>query len=124
MLFTYILLGDAAIKKGERFLRRNKSEKANEQFERALEAYQKAYEVYPKPQIYYLIGLAEAKLGRSLDAHNHFKRLLEEVCSDSNCPIAMFPAFNFRASSFVWANSRYIVMRYEGDWARLCLCML
>ena len=67
----FLKAGDALIKKGDRYAKRKRADKANQYYERALEAYQRAFDIYPQPQLYWLIALAEQKLGRNLDALRH-----------------------------------------------------
>src|SRR5262249_33141995 len=43
----------------------------------ALERYQKAYEAFPSPKIYYPMAMTEEKLGKDLDAYNHYVELLK-----------------------------------------------
>ncbi|MBT8493552.1 MAG: PEGA domain-containing protein [Deltaproteobacteria bacterium] len=76
--------GDRALQRGDRLARRKKTEQAAEQYREALNAYKKAYEVYPQPQIYFAIGNAEEKLGRFVDAHSHYRRLIEEADDPSD----------------------------------------
>lgn len=76
--------GDRALLRGDRYASRpGREDRATAQYERALAAYRAAYEAYPQPQIYFAIGNAEEKLGRYIDAHRHYKRLLEEASSAS-----------------------------------------
>lgn len=75
----FLKAGDALIKKGDRYAKRKRDDKAASYYERALEAYQRAFDIYPKPQLYWLIGLAEQKLGRNLDALRHYQQLVKEV---------------------------------------------
>lgn len=75
----FLKAGDKLLKRGDRFVERKRAEKAVEYYERALEAYQRAFDIYPKPQLYWLIGLAEQKLGRHLDALRHYQQLVKEV---------------------------------------------
>jgi tetratricopeptide (TPR) repeat protein len=70
--------GDRFLKKGEALDRRGKRDLAAAEYERALEAYEKAYDRVANAQIYYAIAGAEAKLGRTLDAIGHYRKLLAE----------------------------------------------
>lgn len=73
----FIDAGDKLMEKGDALARRKK-DKAREQYERALEAYSRAYDTFPSPKIYWLIGRAEQKLDRHLDALRHFQQVLRE----------------------------------------------
>ncbi len=71
--------GDRLIERGERQQRRRRERRARVSYERALERYQRAYDLVPKATIFYAIAGAEEKLGRYLDAVEHFQRVVSEV---------------------------------------------
>jgi hypothetical protein len=71
--------GDKAMAAGDKQRKRKREEKALEKYERALKAYEQAYDRFPSPKIFYLMGLAEHKLGRYLEAIRHFRQLLDEA---------------------------------------------
>jgi tetratricopeptide (TPR) repeat protein len=75
---AFMAAGDALMIKGDGLLKKKKLDKAREQYERALEAYQRAYDTFPSPKIYWLIGRAEQKLGKHLDALHHFQKVIAE----------------------------------------------
>jgi len=70
--------GDKFLKRGDYYERRQRHDKAVDEFTRALAAYQKAYDLVPNVQIYYAIAGAEARLGRWLDAAVHYRKVLTE----------------------------------------------
>ena len=71
--------GDAFMKKGDYLEKHGKHDQAVDQYNRALAAYQKAYDLVANAQIYFAIAGAEQKLGRWLDAANHYKKMLAEA---------------------------------------------
>lgn len=75
----FLKAGDKLIKEGDYNRKKKREEKAVDKYTRALEAYQRAFDIYPRPQLYWLIGLAEQRLGRHLDALRHYQQLLREV---------------------------------------------
>ncbi len=75
----FLKAGDTLIKQGDRYRKRKQEDKATDKYTRALEAYQRAFDVYPKPELYWLIGLAEQRLGRYLDSLRHYQQLLREA---------------------------------------------
>ena len=70
--------GDKFIRRGDYYERKQRHEKAQDEFARALAAYQKAYDLVPNVQIYFAIAGAEARLGRWLDAAVHLRKVLTE----------------------------------------------
>ena len=70
--------GDKKLRRGDTLLRRGKMEDAFAEFELALVDYQAAFEAYPDPQIYYPIAQAEHRLGRFVEALQHYQQLLAE----------------------------------------------
>jgi tetratricopeptide (TPR) repeat protein len=70
--------GDKKLKKGDALLKRGKMEDAFAEFELALVDYESAFEAYPDPQIYYPIAQAEQRLGRFVEALQHYQQLLTE----------------------------------------------
>jgi tetratricopeptide (TPR) repeat protein len=72
--------GDKLMAKGDSYARKRKPDtaKAKAHYERALEAYSRAYDSFPSPKIYWLIGLAEQKLEKHLDALRHFQQVIRE----------------------------------------------
>jgi len=70
--------GDRKLARGDKLAARGKIEDAFAQFEAALADYQAAYESYPDPQIYFPIAQAEQRLGRFVDALQHYQELLAE----------------------------------------------
>lgn len=70
--------GDKKLKRGDQLLRRSKMEDAFAEFELALVDYQAAFESYPDPQIYFPIAQAEQRLGRFVEALQHYQQLLAE----------------------------------------------
>lgn len=75
----FLKAGDKLIKEGDYNRGKKREEKAVDKYSRALEAYQRAFDIYPRPQLYWLIGLAEHRLGQHLDALRHYQQLLREV---------------------------------------------
>ena len=71
--------GDKAMADGDKLRKRKREAKALAKYERALKAYEQAYDRFPSPKIFFLIGLAEHKLGRHLEAIRHFRQLLDEA---------------------------------------------
>lgn len=71
--------GDRYIGRGDRMQRRGRQERARTYYERALESYQKAYELVPKDTLFFAIGGAEEKLGRFLEAVEHYQRVIDTV---------------------------------------------
>ncbi len=76
--------GDKLMAQGDKLRRRKHEEKAIAKFEKALKAYEESYDRYPSPKIYFLIGLAEQRLGRYLDALRHYRQLLAEATDISD----------------------------------------
>ena len=70
--------GDKKLKRGDQLLKRGKMEDAFAEFELGLVDYQAAFESYPDPQIYYPIAQAEHRLGRFVEALQHYQQLLAE----------------------------------------------
>lgn len=70
--------GDKKLKRGDQLLKRGKMEDAFAEFELALVDYQAAFESYPDPQIYFPIAQAEHRLGRFVEALQHYQQLLAE----------------------------------------------
>lgn len=70
--------GDKKLKRGDQLLRRGKMEDAFAEFELGLVDYQAAFEAYPDPQIYFPIAQAEHRLGRFVEALQHYQQLLAE----------------------------------------------
>jgi tetratricopeptide (TPR) repeat protein len=70
--------GDRKLQRGDRLAERGRIEQAYGQFEAALADYQAAYQAYPDPQILYPIAQAEQRLGRFVDALQHYQELLAE----------------------------------------------
>ncbi len=79
-----ISAGDKAMAQGDKQRKRKREKKAIDKYERALKAYEQAYDRFPSPKIFYLIGLAEHKLGRHLEAIRHFRQLLDEATEVSD----------------------------------------
>ncbi|HUH02513.1 MAG TPA: PEGA domain-containing protein, partial [Kofleriaceae bacterium] len=75
----FLKAGDKLIKEGDYNRSKKREDKAVDKYSRALEAYQRAFDIYPRPQLYWLIGLAEHRLGQHLDALRHYQQLLREV---------------------------------------------
>jgi hypothetical protein len=71
--------GDDHLARGERLERRGHRARAFALYEQALARYRKAYELVPKSTIFFAIAGAEAKLGRYLDAIEHYQRVIAEV---------------------------------------------
>lgn len=76
--------GDALLAKGDRYMDAGRAEKALESYEDALKLYRQAYQAFPNPKIYFPIATAEQKLGRYLEAMQHY----QEVIRDSKNPSA------------------------------------
>lgn len=74
--------GDKYIQRGDRYKDRGKESRAVKYYERALESYQKAHRLVPKVTIYYAIANAEVKLGRYLEAVEHYQQVIDEVDND------------------------------------------
>jgi hypothetical protein len=70
--------GDKKLKRGDQLLKRGKMEDAFAEFELALVDYQAAFESYPDPQIFFPIAQAEQRLGRFVEALQHYQQLLAE----------------------------------------------
>ncbi len=70
--------GDKLLSRGDNFMNRGRADKALNLWEGALESYTEAYEAYQSPQIYFLIAIAEQKLGRNLDAMHHYEVMLKD----------------------------------------------
>lgn len=70
--------GDRKLARGDKLAARGKIEQAFAQFEAALADYQAAYEAYPDPQIYFPIAQAEQRLGRFVEALQHYQELLSD----------------------------------------------
>jgi tetratricopeptide (TPR) repeat protein len=75
----FLKAGDKLIRQGDYHRKKDRPDKAADKYQRALEAYQRAFDIYPKPQLYWLIALAEQRLERYLDALRHYQQLLREV---------------------------------------------
>jgi tetratricopeptide (TPR) repeat protein len=73
-----LIEGDKKLKRGDHLLKRGKMEDAFAEFELALVDYQAAFESYPDPQIYFPIAQAEQRLGRFVEALQHYQQLLAE----------------------------------------------
>lgn len=71
--------GDRHLVRGDRLLKRGKKVKAQDEYLAALAAYKAAHEAFNSPKIYFAIALAEKRLGRYIDALDHFERLLAEL---------------------------------------------
>lgn len=70
--------GDRKLARGDKLAARGKIEQAFAQFEAALTDYQAAYDAYPDPQIYFPIAQAEQRLGRFVEALQHYQGLLAD----------------------------------------------
>ena len=70
--------GDRKLARGDHLQSKGRIERAFAQYEEALSAYRAAYQAYPDPQIYFPIALAEQRLGRFIDALDHYRSLLDE----------------------------------------------
>lgn len=70
--------GDRKLARGDKLQARGRIERAFAEYEDALSAYRAAYQAYPDPQIYFPIALAEQRLGRFIDALDHYRSLLDE----------------------------------------------
>ena len=70
--------GDRHLGRGDKLAERGKIEEAFTRFEAALAEYEAAYEAYPDPQIFFPIAQAEQRLGRFMDALQHYQELLAE----------------------------------------------
>jgi tetratricopeptide (TPR) repeat protein len=70
--------GDRHLHRGDRLAARGRIERAFKRFEAALAEYEAAHEAYPDPQIYFPIAQAEQRLGRFVDALQHYQQLLAE----------------------------------------------
>ena len=73
-----LIEGDKKLKRGDQLSKRGKMEDAFAEFELALVDYQAAFESYPDPQIYFPIAQAEQRLGRFVEALQHYQQLLSE----------------------------------------------
>ncbi len=73
-----LIEGDKKLKRGDALSKRGKMEDAFAEFELALVDYQAAFESYPDPQIYFPIAQAEQRLGRFVEALQHYQQLLSE----------------------------------------------
>ncbi len=70
--------GDRKLQRGDRLAARGKIEQAFTFFEAALADYQAAYQAYPDQQIFFPIAQAEQRLGRFVEALQHYQGLLAE----------------------------------------------
>ena len=70
--------GDKKLARGQKLYEKGDIEKALADYEGALADYQAAYEAFPDPKIYFPIAQAEQRLGRFVDALQHYQQLLEE----------------------------------------------
>lgn len=70
--------GDKKLARGQKLYEKGDIEKALADYESALADYQAAYEAFPDPKIYFPIAQAEQRLGRFVDALQHYQQLLEE----------------------------------------------
>lgn len=70
--------GDTHFKRGDYYTRKERPEKATEEYQTALSRYEQAFDQFPSPKIYFPIAQAEEKLGRHLDAIRHYRQLIEE----------------------------------------------
>ena len=70
--------GDKKLAKGQKLFEKGDIEKALAEYEGALADYQAAYEAFPDAKIYFPIAQAEQRLGRFVDALQHYQQLLEE----------------------------------------------
>jgi tetratricopeptide (TPR) repeat protein len=70
--------GDKKLARGQKLYDKGDIEKALADYEGALADYQAAYEAFPDPKIYFPIAQAEQRLGRFVDALQHYQQLLEE----------------------------------------------
>lgn len=70
--------GDKKLARGQKLYEKGDIEKALAEYEGALADYQGAYEAFPDPKIYFPIAQAEQRLGRFVDALQHYQQLLEE----------------------------------------------
>ncbi|HXT22841.1 MAG TPA: PEGA domain-containing protein [Thermoanaerobaculia bacterium] len=73
-----LIEGDKKLKRGDQLSKRGKMEDAFAEFELGLVDYQAAFESYPDPQIYFPIAQAEHRLGRFVEALQHYQQLLAE----------------------------------------------
>jgi tetratricopeptide (TPR) repeat protein len=71
--------GDTLIKGGDKLARRGKTEEATSQYERALIAYQKAQELSGSAQVFFAIGAAYEKLGKSAEALLAYRKVTLQV---------------------------------------------
>ncbi|HKE15543.1 MAG TPA: PEGA domain-containing protein [Kofleriaceae bacterium] len=74
----HLARGDRQLQRGDQLAERNKIEDAFARYEAALTEYQAAYAAYPDPQINYPIAQAEQRMGRFLDALQHYQGLLAD----------------------------------------------
>lgn len=95
--------GDQHIERGDRLQRRGRHRRARTYYERALESYQKAYELVPKDTLFFAIAGAEEKLGRFLDAVEHYQQVIDEV--DNR-------ALQQRAAARIAALSAHVAVLY------------
>lgn len=69
--------GDSALARGDRHMDAGRLDKGLTAYEEALTAYSAAYDLLSNPQIYFLIALAEEKLGRYSDAMEHYQAMIK-----------------------------------------------
>lgn len=71
--------GDKHLARGDKLMSRGKKVAAQESFLAALADYKAAYQAYNSPKIYFAIGLAEKRLGRYIEALDHFEKMMAEL---------------------------------------------
>jgi hypothetical protein len=74
-----IAAGDKLMAEADKLRKKKRDSDAAAKYEKALKAYEEAYDRFPSAKIFYLIGLAELRLGRNLEAIRHFRQLLAEA---------------------------------------------
>lgn len=71
--------GDKHLARGDKLMKRGKKVDAQEAYLAALADYNAAYKAFASPKIYFAIALAEKRLGRYIQALEHFETMMAEL---------------------------------------------
>ncbi len=71
--------GDKVLAKGDRYIEQNNPDAALEAWEEALAIYNEAYKAFNSPKIYFPIARAEQRLGRNMEAMEHYQSVLKDT---------------------------------------------
>lgn len=69
--------GDKLLAKGDRYMEQMNAEKGIAAYEEALALYKEAYEEFNSPKIFFPIARAEHRLGRHMEAMEHYQAMLK-----------------------------------------------